>query len=40
MLSVNKSAASICKKMLDETEELNIRCTRFKNGAHLIDAGN
>jgi len=40
MLSVNESAASICKKMLDEPEELNIKCTRFENGAHLIDTGN
>lgn len=40
MLSVNKSAASICKKMLNEPEELNIKCTRFKSGAHLIDTGN
>jgi methenyltetrahydromethanopterin cyclohydrolase len=40
MLSVNKSAASICKKMLDEPDELGIKCTSFKSGAHLIDTGN
>ena len=40
MLSVNELAAAICKKMLDEQERLNIKCSRFKNGAHLIDTGN
>ncbi|MGD0979302.1 MAG: methenyltetrahydromethanopterin cyclohydrolase [Candidatus Bathyarchaeia archaeon] len=40
MLSVNKSAASISKKMLHEPERLNIKCTRFKSGAYLIDTGN
>jgi len=39
MLSVNRLAASICKQMLDEQEELNIKCSRFENGAHLIDTG-
>ncbi len=39
MLSVNRLAASICKKMMDEEEELNIKCSRFESGAHLIDAG-
>ena len=39
MLSVNRLAASICKQMLDEQEELNIKCSRFESGAHLIDTG-
>jgi methenyltetrahydromethanopterin cyclohydrolase len=39
MLSVNKLGASICKKMIDEAQELNIMCTQFKNGASLIDTG-
>ena len=39
MLSVNMLAASICKKMLDEQKELNIICSRFESGAHLIDTG-
>lgn len=40
MLSVNKLAASICRNMVDEASELDIKCTRFKNGAYLIDSGN
>jgi methenyltetrahydromethanopterin cyclohydrolase len=40
MLSVNRLSASICRKMIDEANILNIRHTQFKNGAHLIDTGN
>ncbi|MCK4478208.1 methenyltetrahydromethanopterin cyclohydrolase [Candidatus Bathyarchaeota archaeon] len=40
MLSVNKLAAKICRKMIDEAEELNIKYTCLKNGVHIIDTGN
>lgn len=40
MLSVNKLAASICRKMIDDAQRLKISYSRFKNGAHLIDTGN
>lgn len=40
MLSVNQLAVKICRKLMDNADEFNVKHIRFKNGVHLIDTGN
>ncbi len=40
MLSVNQLAVKICRELMDNADEFNVKHTRFKNGVHLIDTGN
>jgi len=40
MLSVNQLAVKICRRLMDNAGEFNVKHTRFKNGVHLIDTGN